>query len=543
MKSTTENNRSIPLISVSICGALFLLSLIPIAIVAPYVRSTGDDLNYSSAVHHALMNGEGIIGVIRTVIDVARGTWYSWQGTWSSVALFSLQPGIWGNEWYPLTIVIALLCIVVGTWYFLHGIMRLLGIRRAGRWSIAFLVSILLIQYMPNVKCGIFWWTSVAHYTIAYGVTMLCMGWSIRWLEAGGIGYYIGMLISMSYLGGAGYPEVVLAATWFFLVILSAMIGILRRHNADQVGSGPAAASNDDRTIGQSLQPNTTASRLLRVRTYLLLVPFALEMAGFAISAAAPGNKSRGGEDFGFSIQKVIVTLIGCVADGIVGTLQDMVRVRLYVPILVLVVVLVYVYYNHEYAAIPVRYPALCTLAWVFIICIIRAPERYAGTEVSGGVPDSYWMVTLVALSVILSEWTIWFRNVAMNRMRESGILKWLQRESSALIILLVFLATCLVGYRHLISGSADYTCVEFIRGGALADYHAQMEEWLDLLEDPTLDSVVLPMMNDQQGPLMLMVPLETDGNWSNMVYEQYYDKTSIICIPREQYSRELNYH
>lgn len=61
------------------------------------------------------------------------------------------------------------------------------------------------------------WWTSVAHYMVPYGVTMMCMGWSLRWLESGRFRFLIGDLLGMAYLGGAGYPEVVLAVVWFFL--------------------------------------------------------------------------------------------------------------------------------------------------------------------------------------------------------------------------------------------------------------------------------------------------------------------------------------
>lgn len=61
------------------------------------------------------------------------------------------------------------------------------------------------------------WWTSVAHYMVPYGITMMCMGWSLRWLESGRFRFLIGDLLGMAYLGGAGYPEVVLAAVWFFL--------------------------------------------------------------------------------------------------------------------------------------------------------------------------------------------------------------------------------------------------------------------------------------------------------------------------------------
>lgn len=507
-KTSNQLNSRTSLITTELCGILFALSLIPIVVVAPYVRSTGDDLNYSRFVHHTLENGGNIIDVMRTVWEMVQSTWGTWQGTWSSVALFSLQPGIWGNEWYPLTILIALICIVTGTWYLLHSMLRLLGVRGAGRWSVAFLAAIVMIQYMPNMKCGIFWWTSVAHYIIAYGITMMCMGWSLRWMEAGRTRYLVGMIIGMSYLGGAGYPEVVLGAVWFFLVIVPMMI---------------------------------VGDRARRKRALILLIPFALEMNGFAISAVAPGNKNRGGEDFGFSMSRVISTLMGCVADGITGTVQDMVRARLYLPLLVIVAVLVYIYYDRARNALLVRFPGLWTLAGLFIICIIRAPERYAGTEVSGGVPDSYWMVTMVVMILLVSIWTIWCKEHLGESADIVRVFRWLNRESTALVAVVFCLIVGAVGYRHLVGGTVDYVCIEYARSGQLADYRTQMGEWLELLENPELDSVVLPMMNDQQGPFMLMVPLEEHDNWSNWVYEEYYGKSSVICVPRDTYTPDMN--
>lgn len=528
--SKMKSNKSIVAarISVGICGILFLLSLVPIALVAPYVRSTGDDLNYSMNVHHVLENGGGLFDVIQTIIAGVKGTWYSWQGTWSSVALFMVQPGIWGNEWYPVTILIALLCILGGTWYLLHVIMRLLGIRRSGRWIIAFLLGMVMIQYMPNVKCGIFWWTSVAHYIIAYGMTMLCMGWALRWLETGRIRYLAGMLIGMTYLGGAGYPEVVLGAVWFVIVIMAVIERTIRQ---------PENELNRELHEEWSHASNVE----MRRRALWLIVPWVLEIAGFAVSAVAPGNKNRGGEGFGFSMQRVVSTLIGCVSDGILGILQDLIRVRVYLLLVLLIIALVYIYYDKNRAVIHMYHPVLWTLAGIFMICIVHAPARYAGTDVSGGVPDSYWMIALTIVILILAGWTIWFKETVVHRCESLRPLRWLQQEFSALIILIAVLGLCLIGYRHIVGGTVDYVCLEYRNSGALADYHTQMEEWLDLLEDPELDNVVLPMMNDEQGPFMLMVPLETDGNWSNLVYEGYYGKTSVVCIPRDQYSSEMN--
>lgn len=101
----------------------------------------------------------------------------------------------------------------------------------------------------------------------------------------------------------------------------------------------------------------------------------------------------------------------------------------------------------------------------------------------------------------------------------------------AGIVLISVFLLLML---RHLVGSTVDYTCVQFVRSGALADYHAQMEEWLDILEDPDIAEAELPAMNDEQGPFMLMVPLDDPTAWSSSVYAGYYGKQSVVCVPRE---------
>ena len=489
-------------------GILFLASMGPILWVAPYVRSTGDDLNYSAGVHHALESGAGICGVLQTVCDTVRGTWYSWQGTWSSVALFSLQPGIWGNQWYPVTVMVALICILAGTWYFFHTMARLLGMNRAGRWTIAFLMGILLIQYLPNDKCGLFWWTSIAHYMIPYGITMMCMGWSLRWLESGRCRFLVGMILGMSYLGGAGYPEVVLAAVWFFFVASFAMI--------------KAVLSNKDTKM-----PDQSDKQFM-VRALWLCLPLLLEMIGFAVSAAAPGNKNRGGEDFGFSFSRVWYALSGCVIEGISGTLQDFVRVRPLILFAFLVVILTWKCADSAEIRFSVRHPILFTMICGAMVCLVRAPVLYAEADPSGGVPDSYWLITATLMTVWLTAITVWMRG----RLQASWHRKFMEKPVEAYVFVTVMIL-CLLMARHLIGGTTDYTCVQFTSSGALADYHEQMEEWISILEDPSVRDAELPAMNDEQGPFMLMVPLEDENAWSSSVYAGYYGKNSVTCVPR----------
>ncbi len=501
---------------------LLLISLVPIAMVAPFVRSTGDDLNYSAGVHHALAGREGWRGVLVAVFMTVKNTWHSWQGTWSSVALFSLQPGIWGNQYYPITVLVALVCILGGTGYFLRVVGSRRGIGRSTRIAIFSLTGLLLIQYMPNMQCGLFWWTSVAHYCIPYGVTLLCMGWSLRFLDTGRRAFLVGCCLGMTYLGGAGYPEVVLGAVWLFLLLL--VQALRSAKEVDEVDPVQRRASGEE----------NAASGVGIGRHFLwLMLPLALEMAGFAVSAASPGNRNRGGESFGFSAGKVLWTLAACVREGLAETAAYSVRVRPLLPVLVILVLLLLPdsMKNREKGK---KNPAAIPAAG-FVICIVRAPVLYAGTDASGGVPDSYWFITVTAL-VWLLETLLGPQGSscgeAVQSQPEDGSKEAGHAVTRAGILLISLLL--LLMFRHIVGSTVDYTCVQFIRSGALADYHTQMEEWLDILENPEITEAQLPAMNDEQGPFMLMVPLDDETAWSSSVYAAYYGKQSVVCVPRE---------
>ena len=489
-------------------GILFALSILPILYVAPAVRATGDDLGYSYTVKYALQNGEGICGIASAIAAMIAEKWNTWQGTWSSIALFCLQPGIWGDSWYPLTVLIALVSILTGLWYCLFVILKSLGFRASFCWIAFFLTALLVIQYMPYERGGLFWWTSVAHYSIPFGAVMLCIGFSLRWLETGKIRFYVPLLLLMTYLGGAGYPELVLGAAWIFLVIAGGLTGIIKAGSAKR-----------------------------KTRSLLLLIPLALLLTGFVISAMAPGNTVRGGEGFGFHISDVMRTLRTCVAEGFAESVGYFLSVRVLLPVLLVIAVFAWEMTDTaaatETALDPSLWwqPVLIVLVGFGLICIVRAPAIYAGTEVSGGVPDSYWFITMTAMTLCSAALSSWFR-LWFDRRRGRASSSCLCWSGSAALIFLLF---CLLFFRHLVGDTVDYTCMQFAASGQLADYEEQMGEWLAILNDPSVEQAQLPAMNDEQGPFMLMVPTGDSSDYTSWVYALYYGKESVVMVPREE--------
>ena len=77
---------------------------------------------------------------------------------------------------------------------------------------------------------------------------------------------------------------------------------------------------------------------------------------------------------------------------------------------------------------------------------------------------------------------------------------------------------------------------MEYIRSGQASDYKQQMELQTKLLTEEGLEDVVVPFVNDVQGPLMQMPVTENPQAWTNTVTRDFYGKNSVVAIPREEW-------
>ena len=94
----------------------------------------------------------------------------------------------------------------------------------------------------------------------------------------------------------------------------------------------------------------------------------------------------------------------------------------------------------------------------------------------------------------------------------------------------------CLLFSKHIIGRTTAYVCYEFAQSGKLATFEFQMQERLAILENSEIKEVYLPEMNDQQGPFMHMALTSDPNNFTNWATKIYYDKESVIALPRDEY-------
>ncbi len=527
--------------------ALFVLTLIPIILIAPFGHATGDDLGYGAHVMQALRDGTGIAGALSNIAGEIVSKWYTWQGTWASIFLFCIEPGVFGERLYTIVPLLAVAMFCIGTGYFLyHFLTRVMRISRSAFVTIFSLLSILAIQYMPYMRGGIFWYTSVAHYLIPYCAAMVSAVFADRFLQTGQNKYLAGMCLLTAYLGGASYPAIVLSLELTLLLILYA-----------------------------------AADGRMSRRCLLILLPLALMLAGFAVSAAAPGNKVRGGEGFGSrGAAGIVMVIVNSIKVCAVRGAGYFLRAR---PlILLLPITLGFAAEGYDACgeaspaviassagsvpaagAVPdqltpgvcgvkglprlrafLRHPVTVAVLCFLIAAGVYAPEVYSAVDVSGGVPDTEYFVTLVMLVVALSYAGCALRlradraaHRACSATRQQDAYAGFATRQHVLNMLMFFgaLVLCAIFGKHLIGGSVDYTCYTFWKSGQLSDYTRQMEEKLSILQNDDTGDVLVPEMNNEQGPFMCMAEIGDPDNFNNVSSAAFYGKRSVTAVPRQE--------
>lgn len=485
----------------------FVLSLLPLLYLSPINHATGDDLGYGRLTHEAWMETHSLAEVVKAAGRTVRDYYYGFQGTWMSIFLFALQPEVFSPGAYIIVPLLMLVIWLGATWILGYYLL----VRKAGFSRVYFGILYLLfaaagIQYVPSTKSSIFWYNGTAHYTVPYAIALLSLYFYFRFVdeeEKRGRGCFIGMAVCMALLGGCSYQPALLVP------VIIVLLSLFRWRE-----------------------------KAKRKRLLLCLIPLALEMAGLIVSMKAPGNKVRGGEDFGFSMLAAVQTVLSCFVAGAVQA-WDYMRGH---PLLLLYffAVAVVVWCTGKDGGRRRKYP-IPGLFLVFsycVYCAVFAPQIYAGVEVSGGV---YNMNYYAFLYMVFAD--IIYIGGAVNRKKncsagkknagngETGI--WRGKGAAALAAAILALGYLFL-FRSDVTTTTTWRTLDYIVSGRAADYKEQIELQRSVLLNESIKDVVLPLVNDDQGPLMHMPLMEDPNAWTNTVTKLYYGKDSVVAIPRE---------
>ncbi len=352
------------------------------------------------------------------------------------------------------------------------------------------LLLLSMIQFIPSTKSAIFWWNGAVHYIVPYSLAMLAVYGMLRFGDRKRKRDLALVCLCMFCLGGSSYLAPLFALIVLFYLLVFA--GRKRKH------------------------------------FYWLLLPAAIALSGLAVSFCAPGNKRRGGEDFGFHWLLAVRTVLDCFVEGsrtAVGYIREYPAVFVCFALIAMLLTEAF-FLQKEVFRFPL--PLLFFGLMYGLYCAMFAPGLYAGVEVSGGVPNTIFQVFLLTFLADLVYGIGWLAGK-----RGTG------RTDGAGRIRLCFLPVLCVGLvvlfwrKGTLKDSTVYECWAYISSGQARDYKEQMEERLALLLDPSLKEVELPQINADQGPLMHMEVMEDPDAWTNTVTREFFGKNRIVRVKR----------
>ena len=495
-------------------GIIFLVSLIPVCYLSFVNRASGDDLGYGTYTRVAWMGTHSLIAVGKAIKRTIIQFYYGWQGTWFSIFLFTLQPEVFSDRAY---VIVAFIMIFLWTGstilLFREVLVRKCGFDKGSFWLITVLFLLISIQYIPSTKSSIFWFNGCAHYLIPFAMCQLLFYFLLRYGDSFKTKYFIAILIIMTLLGGANYQAAL------FALVISIYSGIavwITRRNK---------------------------------KVFLLIVPVITELIGLIISMKAPGNKVRGGEDFGFSVGRAINTILvsfrqGATDIGSYAANKPLVIAGLVLLFLILLEGAVKRKTGTEQKESNIdrkrkKWFAAGIIAGAWCLyCAMQAPTVYAGVEFSSGVYNmNYQCFLLMSVAVLfvlaefLADYLVYSRNLS------SGFLH-------RTLVIPGFMVCLFIGVlcRGNIKDSTSWKCMEYITSGQAADYKWQMDLQTSLLETDEKD-IVLPFINDDQGPLMQMPVTDDPDSYTSSTTARFYQKNSVTAMPRteweERYGKE----
>lgn len=474
---------------------LFFLLMLPILYLSFVNRASGDDYGYGTLTRAAWMGSHSLMPVIRAAWQTVRDYYGAWQGTWFSIFVFSLQPEVFHDGAYVIVAFMMLFLWIGSTFYLFNQI--LCRHMKFPKWcyllvTVCFLL--ISIEFVPSPKSSIFWFNGCAHYMLPFTMCQMAAAWLLKYGETYRKRYLFGSIVFMALLGGSNYQAALLA------LITACYVGI-------------------------SVYFLKKEKKIL-----FLAVPVLIEAAGLIISMKAPGNKVRAGVDFGFSAVDGIRT-IGCsFLYGIkdIGTyLYERPLIFAGLLFLFLVFLTVFCAFEEVYCF---RHPVWLSAMLFCLYSAMQAPAIYAGVSVSRGVLNTNFQVflfTAAGILLILAQKAV--RKIK-EMWKEEANRKVFRRITVPGIIICLFL---LILCRSSVKISTSWVSLLYITSGEAADYREQMTLQTRLMEDENTADVIVPFINDVQGPLMHMPVTSDETKWTNTVTAQFYGKNSVTAIER----------
>lgn len=259
--------------------AAFIAGMIPVWYLSRYSVPGCDDYTYGLQTHDAWLSTHSVKAVLETAVQTTKQSWFEWQGTWSSIFLMTLTPGIFGEKWYFLTTFLMSGMLGGGIAALLHVVLKKYVTDGSKETKYQRGICILVIQFLSfqtlvSPALALYWYNGALHYVFMESVLFFQAAVLLSFLKEekkGKKGIYLALSVLLgAVLGGA---NLITALQSCILTVFLVLYEWWKKK---------------------------------KNRLWVLL-PLASNLAGFALNVLAPGNTVREDTAEGMGVIKSVL--------------------------------------------------------------------------------------------------------------------------------------------------------------------------------------------------------------------------------------------
>ena len=481
-----------------VVAAALCACMVPLVVLGAYCRPCADDFRFGLYAHLAFEQTGSVWAALAGAAREVYETYFDWQGTFSAVFLFALQPAVFGEGLYWLCPAVMFGALFWGAFRMLRAARKAWGLPREVSVLAALVYLLVCTQLVQSPAQAFYWWNGAVYYVFFYALSLVLAARTARILLGRRTAVHTAVTAALAaFVCGGNYVTALLMAE---LLVCATLAAAWKR---------PAALKS-------------------------MLVVLVCAGAAFAISVAAPGNAVRQAADYG-----------GAALPGAVGAvLGSFVQAW---------------YFSVEHVT-PLVAAALCFLAPFFwraagrpgtpkcplpglvsaaALCWFASsftPTLYAmGTIGPDRVQNIQFFLLVLVLLALEFYWLCWAKRVFGARVCRH-LAHVSRRVAAGYLALCLAVAAGTLGL-YAATGHLDkLACTSAARSlldGTAGRYAELMRTRQDILAAPD-DVAVLPRITQQTlVPALFFDDIVSDASdWKNVAMAEYYGKRLVVPQP-----------
>ncbi|MDE7014281.1 MAG: hypothetical protein K2P19_06345 [Kineothrix sp.] len=486
-----------PKVLARVLAVAYLLTLIPLLIIARYNFPSADDYSTGDMCRLAWINSHSVWEVLKQAVFMAWDNYFNWIGCFTSEVLVALHPGVFGERWYFLTTWIMLGMISCSTAYLLKNILvKVFKADKYMAWSVIMLVLFISVQCQGQAGRveAYYWYCGAVCYAFSHGMSL----------------FFYGILIKAVYDKGKKRVWDLAAAS-----LLGFFVG----------GANQMSALNVTIVLAVAMGFMVCTKKAKKYKAFC--IPAICFFLGFILSIAAPGNRVRASGTAGMGAVKSVMVSLYYGLDYVLGEWTEW-------PILLLIIILIPLFWHiAERTDFRFGYPVLVVLFGFGLVSAMITPPLFAvGNIEAGRLQALIFFMYILVLTLCVGYVTGWVRKQwEKGRGRQESTGRSFSKNTvlclaGCAFFFVVASGICIIPEPHYYAFTSAITDLRNGNAKAYAEALSQRVELYNSDAEGILEVEPLPVQ-----PALLYFSDITPyaDSWENRALARYYQKEGVV--------------